>query len=154
MKKSVGIALFFLISCRITQPIPSSVGVVPLDNYFIKNTSQLIEDVNYIAIRSPDVFYNTFGVAKTMTNEVRTPNFSGQFVVAVAMKPTNKDVTIRFSKAELSGRQMNVYYTVTENPSLLSYKQTPLAVATIPKGESTKEIVFYFKESKIAAVSL
>jgi hypothetical protein len=152
---SIAFLLISLISaCRITQPIPSSVAIVPLNNYFIKNTPALLEDVNYMAFTSPTAFYNMFGIAKTMENEVRQPNFDGQIVVAIAMKPTNRNVTIRFSKAEINGRHLNAFYTVTESNTPLSYTQTPLAVATVPKGLDVKEIQFYLKENKVAIVAL
>lgn len=154
MKKYSILPLISLIAaCSITQPIPSSVAIVPLDNYFIKNTSQLIEDVNYRAFTSPTTFYNTFGVAKTMENEVRQPNFDGQIVVAVAMKPTNRNVVIRFTKAEINGRHLNVFYTVTESSAILTYTQTPMAVATVPKGLDVKDVQFYVKENKVATIS-
>ena len=144
-----------MLSCNNTKNITaSSIGLVPLDNYFVKNNVTLTDDTTYEAITSNVTFENNFGVAKTMDNKIITPDFNGQTVVAVILKPTNKNVSVKLLKATLAGKDLNIYYSISNNGADLTYTQTPTAVATVPRTIGAKNVNFFSQDVKVKTIPL
>ncbi|TXJ29825.1 MAG: hypothetical protein E6Q24_01035 [Chitinophagaceae bacterium] len=120
----------------------SRIGLVPLSNYFVKNTVALPDEYNYkVSVNQPD-FDQTFGVAATMNSSITKPDFSGQMVVAVMGKASSQQQEISFDRATIGGKDLNVYYNVKKG-SEQSYTSTALALATVPKSGSVKRANFY-----------
>ena len=139
-----------LFACHAGKKInPGTVGLVPLNNYFVKNTVPLPEPVNYMFFTRQVDFDNHFGAAKTANNTIVTPDFSGQMVVAVALSPTANKTTLQFDKAEIGGPELNVYYSQTEQGGEQTFRQAPCAVATVPKSLSVKRLNFYNQGNKV-----
>lgn len=132
----------------------SQVGLVTLDNYFTKNTVTLAADTNYYAFTNQQAFDNIFGVAKTANNTIITPDFHGQTAVAVILKPTNKNVSVKLLKAEMGGKNLNIYYSILNNGNDLSYTQTPTAIATVPRGLDVKYVNFFTGDTKVKTIPL
>lgn len=152
---TVLIVALVTLSCNSAKNITaSSIGLVPLDNYFVKNNVTLTDDTTYQAITNNATFENNFGVAKTMDNKIITPDFNGQTVVAVILKPTNKNVSVKLLKATLDGKDLNVYYSITNNGADLTYTQTPAAVATVPKALDAKNVNFFSQDVKVKTIPL
>ena len=144
-----------MLSCNNTKNITaSSIGLVPLDNYFVKNNVTLTDDTTYEAITSNVTFENNFGVAKTMDNKIITPDFNGQTVVAVILKPTNKNVSVKLLKATLAGKDLNIYYSISNNGADLTYTQTPTAIATVPRALDAKNVNFFSQDVKVKTIPL
>ena len=149
------IVIIVMLSCNNTKNIAaSSIGLVPLDNYFVKNNVTLTDDTTYEAITSNVTFENNFGVAKTMDNKIITPDFNGQTVVAVILKPTNKNVSVKLLKATLAGKDLNIYYSISNNGADLTYTQTPTAIATVPRALDAKNVNFFSQDVKVKTIPL
>ena len=120
----------------------SRIGLVPLNNYFVKNTVALPDEYNYkVSVNQAD-FDQTFGVAATMNNTITKPDFSGQVVVAVIGKPSSQQQEIGFESAALGNGDLNLYYKVKKG-SEQSYTSTALALAAVPRSNSVKKANFY-----------
>lgn len=120
----------------------SRIGMVPLNNYFVKNTVALPDEYNYKVSVSQADFDQAFGIAATMNNTITKPDFSGQVVVAVMGKPSSVQQEIGFESAALGNGDLNIYYKVKKG-SEQSYTSTALALAAVPKSTSVKKANFY-----------
>lgn len=120
----------------------SRIGMVPLNNYFVKNTVALPDEYNYKVSVSQADFDQAFGVAATMNNAITKPDFSGQVVVAVMGKPSSLQQEIGFESASIGNEDLNVYYKVKKG-SAQSYTSAALALAAVPKSNSVKKANFY-----------
>jgi hypothetical protein len=85
------IIALMLLSCSTTKlNAPSAIGVVNLSHYAIKDTNNLSPDDRFIVITNENDFNNRF-VATATRQDLKTPNFNGQIVLVVNLKPlTNK----------------------------------------------------------------
>jgi hypothetical protein len=134
----------FLAGCGGNKSITASpVGLVNLPGYFTKNTVDLPNEVNYKAITSQAQFDEIFGAAQTAGTEIKKPEFSGQVVVAVILKATNKPTEVKIKKAEIGGADLNVYYSIETKNETQSFSTTPTAVAAVPRSQSVKRVNFY-----------
>ncbi len=88
-----------------------------------------------------------------MTNTVDSINFTTKIILAIQGTPTTQKTIILFDKAELAGKEMNVYYTTT-SAEKLSYSMTPAAIATIPRGYSIDNVNFYRNKVKVFTIPL
>lgn len=132
-----------LFSCAGSKQNKASViGLVPLSNYFVKNTVPLPDEYNYRVAASQAEFDAMFGAAATMNNSIRQPDFSGQTVVAVIGKTSAQQQEIRIDGATLAGKDLHVYYTVKKG-GMQSFTTTAAGLATVPKAVSVKKVNFY-----------
>ena len=120
----------------------SAIGLMPLNNYFVKNTVPLPEEYNYKVIAGQAEFDALFGAAATMSNTIRQPDFSVQTVVAVMGKTSAQQQEIILDGATMTGKDMQVYYRVKKGASQSS-AVTALALATVPKAISVKQVSFF-----------
>jgi len=147
------ISVLAMLSCNNAKNIAGSrIGLVPLDNYFVKNNVSLAEDTTYLAVTNSATFENYFGVAKTMDNKIITPDFSSQTVVSVILKPTNKNVSVKLVSATVAGKEFNIYYSISNNGADLSYTHTPMAVATVPRAIGVRKANFFSNNVKVKTI--
>jgi hypothetical protein len=141
-----------LLSCSTTRlNVPSAIGVVNLSHYALKDTNNLSPDDLFMAITNENDFNNRF-IATATGQDLKTPNFNGQIVLAVSLKPTNKQITVQFDRAEIAGKNLNTYYTVREDDATTTDAQRPTAVATVPKSLSVRQVNFYNNGSLVKSV--
>jgi len=114
----------------------------------------LTEDTSYLAFTNSHAFDNFFGIAKTTTNKIVTPDFSGQTVVAVVLKSTSKAFKVTLLKATMAGKDLNVYYQLQNDAKDNSFQQTPMAVATVPKGTDVKWVHFITGTTEVKTIPL
>lgn len=158
MKKfltSLIIACLVISACKTSKKAvaPSSIDIIQLNNYFPKIELPLADTFNHFVISDSAVFNNQFGSAQTMTNTVDTINFATKIILAIQGITTTQKTIITFNKADLAGKELNVYYSA-KTEEVLSYKMTPAAVATIPKGYSIDNVNFYRNNVKVFTIPL
>lgn len=126
----------------------SPVGVVALHNYTINTDVVLPDSVNYFFITKEDIFYKNFSMTKASPKTIIVPDFGGQSVVAIALPPSAKVISVDINAAEANGGDLNVFYTVTDTTSWKTYPHTPFAAATVPKITGLKRVTFYRDKTK------
>jgi hypothetical protein len=158
MKKIVylSLAVFFLSSCCTTMNSSKTVNKdkARLGGYFAKSAANQPDLVNYYAIKKQRDFDKSFGVAETMENKAKKPDFSDQMVVAVVGKPTNREYNIEIVKTEVDGENLNVHYDINYTWKDLSYTITPTALMTVSKDLGVKNVNFYSQNTLRKTVSL
>jgi hypothetical protein len=134
IKKFLQILLFIplLHSCTTAQKLPAAIGVVALTNFVANENLPL----------------------KSASSAVRIPDFNGQSVVAIVTKPTTKVLSLAIDKAEITGTDLHVYYSITDTTAWSTYEQVNFAAATIPKSLAVKNIHFYLKDVKEKTLSI
>ncbi len=146
-------AVLALLSCSTTQtPTPSAVGLVNRPHYTVKESASLPPGDHFMVIANNDTFSNLFSASTTEGERENPPGFSGQTVLAIILKPTEKKTTIQLTRAEIAGNHLNAYYTVQEEGTALPTLQRPTAVATVPRSLSVKKVNFYAHGSLVKSV--
>jgi hypothetical protein len=145
--------LILAISCSTNQHMntASSIGLANLENYAAKTTANLPYDFNYMVITNQSDFDATFGIATSGNINITYPSFNGQTVVACIAQPSTNLVTIHFEKAEVIGKEMNVYCTTSKSSEQLNNATVPVAIATVPKVLNVTKVVFYTNGEKITS---
>jgi hypothetical protein len=145
--------LMLAISCSTNQHIntASSIGLVNLENYAAKSTADLSYNFNYMVITNQSDFDATFGIATSGNINITYPNFNGQTVVACIAQPSTNQVTIQFDKAEVIGKEMNVYCTTSKSNEQLNNAMIPVAIATVPKALNVTRVIFYANGEKVTS---
>ena len=142
--------LTLAISCSTNQHISvSQIGLVNLENYAVKSTADLPYNYNYMVFTNQSDFDATFGIATSGNINITYPSFNGQTVVACVAQPSTNKVTIHFDKAEVVGKEMNVYCTTNETSEQIKNATIPVAVATVPKVLNITKVVFYTNGEKV-----
>jgi hypothetical protein len=146
----LALAATIVTACGTTKKTEASqVGLVQLHDYYVKSTTKVPEESQYMVFTSRDRFDDVFQANK----RAKRPDFGGQQVVAVTGKPTKKIVIYKFSRAEIAGSEMNVYYSVEEKGEH-GYSAIPAGIATVPKSESVKRVNFFEDNNKMKTVSV
>lgn len=125
-----------------------------LHGYFVRNTVELPDHLNYYAIRREKAFNNTFDVAATMSGKVKEPDFSEDMVIAIVGKPTNREFTIDIVKTELVDNTLNVHYEVNYTWKDLSYTVKPAVLMTVSKDLDASRVNFYSQNTLRHSIEL
>ncbi len=137
------ISILVTLSCNSTrQTTYSRIGLVPLNNYALNSDVTLTDPINYKFIINPDEFQKTFHAINSTTGNTISQNFTGQSVAAVIMKSSVKPVSIQLTKAEIIGKDLNVYYTIEDKQTLRQDEQAYVALATVPKASNVTRVNF------------
>lgn len=126
----------------------SRIGVVTLNNFILNPGVTFPDSVKYMYLVSEKDFYTTFSMTKTIANTAPAPNFNSQCVVAVVLQPSKRVITMAIDKAEITGKDLNIYYSVTDTTSWTTYSQTPQVAATVPRSMSITNVNFYRQNVK------
>src|SRR4051794_34659714 len=144
--------LILAISCTTNQHISaSSIGLVNLQNFAAKSTADLPYSFNYMVLTNQSDFDATFGIATSGNINITYPSFNRQTVVACVAQPSTKRVNIHFDKAEVVGKEINIYCTTSETGEQLKNATVPVAVATVPKVLNATRVVFYTNGEKVTS---
>ena len=130
-----------LVSLRSTAQ-PEPVDFKTVDNYFLKNDVRLAAGFNCMVLINAAQFNKAFAPEKTATNAVSLPDFTTQRVIAIALPPSMRKTTLIIDKIEMSGSIAYVHFreVLAEN---LTYKMTPLTIATFDRASFIKTVAFY-----------
>ncbi|HEY5824112.1 MAG TPA: hypothetical protein VIT44_07100 [Cyclobacteriaceae bacterium] len=125
----------------------------PLDNYFLKNTAQLPDSVNFLIIANQSEFDNLFSVAKIAGNEITPPDFIINHTIAITTSPTNIKTTIEVEKVELGESTINVFAKITkgEKESAIA---TPAKVYAVEKRDGVTGMDFYLDGKMVKSLML
>lgn len=141
----IGIVVFVVAACSVSrQQRPSAIGLVPLENYYVPMNNSRDTGYSYQVFTNQADFDREVlqGISAAVT---RRPDFSGQLVVAVIHRGApNQRKDMVMDSATMAGKQMNVYYHVKETQTSTVTTFLPgLALATVPKAKSVKDVSFY-----------
>lgn len=115
----------------------------PISSYFLKNTIRVKDSLTYWVINNQHTYDSLFAPAKTMTNEIVTPDFGTQLVIAAAMPATEYGTEIQLQNATFNDSTDNAeVYFIASGKAKQSYKITPVWIGTLPK-TGLKTIKFY-----------
>lgn len=159
MKKFFPSVLFIIISmaCKTNKIILSSaeksephsqISFVVLHNYAVNPSEPLTDSINCKYIVTAEEFNKTFRMTKASPGTAIVPDFSAQSVVAIILQPTERVISIDIRKAEISEKEVNIYYTITDTVSWTTFSHTIKTVATVPKSNSIKQVNFYRNDIK------
>ncbi len=141
--------LLLAVSCNTNKHVSAAaIGLVNLDHYAVKENADLPYAFNYLVITNQVDFDNTFGITASGAININYPGFKGQAVVACITRPSNSTMHIRFDKAEVAGKGLNVYCTALSGEEKLKQAAPVAALATVPKVLSVKRIVFFTNGEK------
>jgi hypothetical protein len=125
----------------------------PIENYFLKNTVQLPDSVNFLIIANQSEFDSLFGVAKTATNEITAPDFIINHTIAITTSPTNIKTTIELEKVELGESTINVFAKIVRGEKE-SATSTPAKVYAIEKRDGVTGMDFYLNGKVVKSLML
>src|SRR6478609_3993489 len=136
-----------------SQAAAVQLAFAPLDNYFLKNTAQLPDSINFLIIANQSEFDNLFGAAKTATNAITAPDFIINHTIAIATLPTNSKTTIEVEKVELGESTINVFAKITKGEKE-SATSTPARVFAVEKRDGVTGMDFYLDGKMVKSLML
>lgn len=159
MEKLKAFVLFIIIAtaCNSTKKtvlsskknLPSSpVNLVILTNYAVNPSVSLPDTFNHTFIVAAEKFHKTFHMTKASPGTAVVPDFNRQSVVAIILQPTERVISIDINKAEIMDKDLNIYYSITDTTSWITYTHTIKAIAAVPKNDSIKQVNFYKNDIK------
>lgn len=146
-----GFILLTLAGCTsVKETTPSRIGLVSLHHYNLKTGSNVTDTV-YRVIQNEDAFNS---VLEGATPEVKRPDFNGQMVVAILLKPSTEQTPLLFEKAETVRSTMNVYAQTCSPGMQEGCTSANAIVATTPKVGSVKRVEFFINGASKRIVNL
>ncbi len=103
-----------------------------LENYFLKNTVKLADEVNLVLSKDSASFYNKFGMARTMGNAIVQPDFAKNTVVAIACQSSDVATAIAVERVISTPSGVDVYVKITRGEKR-TFTATPVALVLLPK---------------------
>lgn len=146
MYKVVGtiFLIFVTFACSSSRKIiPSRVGVLPLRNYKLNERVEIKDEVTFRFFTRPEDFHNNFYMTKSSRATAVVPDFNSQSVFAIILKPTEKVISVNAQKAEMEGKTLHIYYSVTDTVRWTTFTHIPMLVAMVPKVNNLQEVHFY-----------
>lgn len=135
------VTVTLILSCKTVKPV-TSIGFTPLINFIVRQDVHLTEEVSYWYYNNETDFRNTFTLTKSSPGLSTVPDFEKERVLAVALKPTKDIFDIKFTKIDVIGNELNVYYTKSASMGT-SFLHTPFTIATIPKSGTIDHVNFF-----------
>ena len=123
-------------SVPMTKLTPSSLNVVPLEGYFVKNTVSTEQESTLVLISTQAEFDQSFGIAKTMTNTITPIDFTQNKVVAIFTKPSDLKTNIQLDRASVHGEILTANYNIDQGEKQ-SFKSSALILFTVPHTVTT-----------------
>jgi hypothetical protein len=136
-----------------SQSAAPQLAFSPLDNYFLKNTAQLPDSINFLIIANQSEFDNLFGTAKTATNEITPPDFIINHTIAITALPTNIKTTIEVEKVELGESTINVFAKVNRGEKETA-TSTPARIFAVEKRDGVTGMDFYLDGKMVKSLML
>lgn len=114
----------------------------PITGYFLKNTYSLARDTAFIVFQNRSSFDNAMGMARTMGLKPAEPDFTNDFVVAIALRPTVVQTDIILGKIEKVGDHDIFIHFELRKGNPLSYSMQPVMLFGFQKSENINGISF------------
>ncbi|HNL39007.1 MAG TPA: hypothetical protein PKH43_07735 [Saprospiraceae bacterium] len=112
-----------------------------LKNYFLLNSVEIKERQCWL-IDNPASFEQTFGMGKTLNNDIINPNFDSSIVAAIAVPPANRLTDIRVSELKITGDTAYVHFVIVEGADELTWTSQPLLLFSFPRMAGLKTVTF------------
>ncbi len=116
------------------KPVEKAAAIpyMEADNYFVRNDATLPLPAKF---DSQEAFDSCFGMATTMGDDGRptTIDFATQFVIAVALPATDKDIELDDERLTDDGSTLTLEYSVERDNERNSYTQTPLLLIVVDR---------------------
>jgi hypothetical protein len=121
------VVFFFVIACRTVQRSPDTVPTYSpkiepqyrmlqykqlQGGYFLRNSVNLEDNINFIPVSSSLEFDSILGYAMTMGNTAYVPDFSNKFIVVIAMRPSSSVYEINISSIYFLNGEIQISYDV------------------------------------------
>lgn len=145
----------FFYSCTTMQSSTSSSSdTSTLTGYSVKNSAELTDLVNYFAVKRNRDFWKTFAVDESNGNKPVSPDFDDDFVVGIAGKPSNKEMSFVIVKTEVAGEDLNVHYDYNYTWKELPMNASPLLLMKVSKERGISNVNFYSQNILRKSVAL
>lgn len=116
-----------------------------LEGYRFKQTD-MTADTTYTVYQREETFNSQFAASG---DAVRRPGFDGQWVVAILLPAVT--TPLRFERAEMAGRTVNVYAQTCTGTDC---SNTPSILATVPKAGNARSVRFFINGERKHEVQL
>ena len=123
------------------QSAAKKIDIQILKNYFLLNSVTIKERQCWL-IDNPASFAQTFGMGKTLDNDIINPNFDSSIVAAIAVPPANHLTDIRVTDLKMSGDTAYVHFIVVEGKDELTWTSQPLLLFSFPRSGELKTVTF------------
>ncbi|HEY1031738.1 MAG TPA: hypothetical protein VGD89_08205 [Flavipsychrobacter sp.] len=131
------------------QPLSVRVEHKTYDNFFLKWEGKLDKGINYWLLTDEEEFNNMLGLAQTMGSTTRMPDFTTQYVFAIAAPETRMETYLTIKRVEIvDEKDVNIHCILMENGNKQSYTTKPVVVASVPKSPYVKNIIFFDESGK------
>ncbi|MFV0506166.1 MAG: hypothetical protein ACK5L5_05575 [Bacteroidales bacterium] len=130
---------------------PANIEYTVLENYFPKN--DIGDETVMMVLADKADFDKYLGVAKTMTNDIVTPDFSNNVVAIVALPATNKATKLSVVSVNAQGSSAVVNMS-QEFGEELSFTMRPSLVIAFPAKEELESVEFKLEGAASKKVAL
>lgn len=103
-----------------------------LEYYFLKNTVRPKKNPSVYFVQTQAGMDSLLGIGKTMSHDIRNPDFNTEDVIILAAPATSMQTSIRVDSVKQRGGDLNIYFTMNSGVEL-GYTITPLAVISMLK---------------------
>ena len=130
--------LLLLTSCH--EPMAKKVPYIEAEHYFFRNDAQTPDNPK---INTREEFESLFGMAAVMGKNGRpTPiDFDKQFVIAVVLPVTNKDVELDDERLTDDGQALTFEYSVDYDEDVLSFEMRPILLIVVDRKYEREMVV-------------
>ncbi len=136
-----------------TQPAPATLAFDEISGFFLDNKLTFTDSVNYFLFNSQEELNKKFDSGKTPASEVISPDFTINYVVAVACLPTQNLTTIVMDKVEINERDINVYLNIQQGEKQ-TFVSKPSRIFAIEKRDGYLAMQFFVNGKKDKAIML
>lgn len=126
----------------VASPIPYTT----LENYFVRNDVDCSKVQRLIFYNKQD-FEKYFGMAATMGGLPTEVNWTKQYVVAVILPETSREISVNPVAVKVTDNQCMVFSYNVKKGDKISYRMVPFTAVAINKPETdTQMTVFYLEK--------
>jgi hypothetical protein len=119
---------------------------------FLKSSVKLSNTINFFTLSSTSKFKNLLGIAKTISNTVKSPDFNKNILVVITEQPSTMLNDIIVNQVYTKENDIYVEYEIKEQESNKGYFVQNLGVFEIEKPGVILNIYFINRDNKAFAV--
>jgi len=102
---------------RFRVTAPSGIVYTDMQGFFVRNTAQLSNEVNYFIATNERMFLSVFGVARTLENVITIPDFENNIVLSIVLAPSRTQQEVIIRDVEIIGSELIVRYSIASRGS-------------------------------------
>jgi hypothetical protein len=135
------------------RPAPSALSFSPIEGFSLNNKLTFTDSTNYFIFFNQEELNEKFVTDAKTGSTVMQPDFLINYVVAVAMSPTQDLVTILLDKVQINDRDIDVYLTIQHGAKQTTVTK-PSRIFAIEKRNGYVGMQFYVNGKKDKAFIL